>query len=1793
MLTRIFLDCRKSYIVIFLLFVATFVQGQTTLISPTGDGGFENGGTFASNGWTVSNSANNPWFVGPGAAPIAGVPFAGNRAYVSDSPTGVTTNYNTANPCINYFYRDVSVPAGETKLNLTFNSLTQGENNWDMWQVFVAPTTTTPLGVATHPGSTGTLVPTALTGATYIGNSAPNASIQNVILNLPPNLAGTTFRLIFAWKSDTSSGTQPPASIDNISLVSAIPSAISATANGGLWSSPATWVSGIVPNNDIVTIPAGSTVTVDQVISQNSIAINGVLQWGATSFALSVVNDLTIGTTGKFFPHNNSSVPVGQTLNVGGNFTNNGYANLATASTAIFFNGSQVGGSTNQNISGSGLFEGNGTEGYIRALLFASNGTFNVNTTQNLVITSTGGATSGTFNTNGKLRIDNTLQVYGQPYNVQVSNLVVTNMGAGYAATPVVYGASVSPFALGGSATLNTRYFFADNVYLATTAGTFDAAVTPTHTAGSVTNGTVPLLWLSKIGNLGNPFIQTAVTIGTQYFYGDNLYVATVAGAPSITAPPTHVSGAVASGAATFLYVGTVANATVNYDGITSTVRSLNLISPGNGYSSSPPVVISSATTAPTTPAVSTSLVNTVISGAGNSLMQKSGIAVISGSLPINSDQNATQFSGVGSVFFPNGGVNYTTAPTIGFSPPTAINLVTNGGSGYTTAPTITITGTPITGTAPAYTVVVSQGKIVSVYVPAATATSAVYATPPTLAVTGGGGTGATVEFPAGSWPVAIASIGTNGQISNTTVTNTGFGYVAPPTVGIGNLSGTPNGGTFTTAAGSPSARIGLYNLTYGFFIPAASNIVNTEGAEVPTNRKVNNLTINTASGANFTNNLTLINAAPITFTSGIVNMGTNTLSFANPNYAGTAGSTTSHIVNGSIKLNSPGGSVTRTFPFDANVIAVTGTGSLPTGSTITSLTVSRLGAPTGTVSPSGNPIGNRTIRVLTGTGEVYGTAPSIQVNYNAADGLVSDNAGLSLAQSTTATGPWTIMSATAAAGVLPATGNRITAAAAPGPFVSNAGDDYFAFTSTFVAYISAQTGDWNVGSTWVGGVVPPPSCENVVIKPTHIVTSSTASNVCKSLTIDANGELRVTGGDLTIGCTLNNTTLVNNGTLTVSGGDLKVNGSISLNDASTFNMSAGTITIDPNDGTASGSVASGTTVFNVGSSTAAITNNVTGGTILFNDPPFAGAGKTLNMQTNTNQTWAGSTVQFGGTTNTNTSTATNGFQVDCYLNSGRLALGNIIVNGNDPAKFVSDVTFGINAANNLIINLNSELRLATSLSTFAGNITNNGILTTTNALTLALVNGLATAAVASPNAQIISGSGVFRNSLTASTANLGGLTVINSSTAGVTIDVPLSTSGNLTLTTGNINTSATNILTLGTATVAGVLIGGSATSFINGPFARTFATRASAATYDQTTLYPVGKGTSYQPIFIAPTTTAATTLRSETFVTNTGIFVNPLVSLASRRWETTAIVGSANVTNAFVRQVVPTSTMNDVIAKSISAAGQYADIAPIVTTITATNLTSASALPYADLAFLSYGTKCTTPPAPTGASSQSFCGTGKTVADLVATASGGNTIKWYDAATSGTELLPSTALVDGTNYFASQIVTLGGCESTTRLAVAVTVTNVDNNITLVADTFTASQSGATYQWFTCPGNTIISGANSQTFTAMATGDYGVTVTLAGCSVNSSCVTYTTLGLENNILNSFKIYPNPTTSILNIEYTSDLTNVSVFNMLGQQVLTKKVTATSTQLDMSALTNGTYLVKVEAGNVSKTIKVFKK
>ena len=359
------------------LFASTQLYAQTTLISPTGDGGFENGTTFTANGWTLVNhsaTTNNNWYVGAASTAAAGT----NAAYVSNDG-GTTWAYSNTTASTAHFYRDVTVVPNHPKIELNFSWKGNGESGFDRLLVYVAPTSVTP--VAGIPASSSTV----LTGATLVYTQAvfPQAAYTNAQVFLPSSLAGTTFRLIFTWQNDESVGTTPPASVDNISLVSNVAGNFTSIASGN-WGTAATWDLNAVPSfYDNVTIASGHTVNLINgtatAIQANTVTISGTLAFsGAPGAAIQLIgNNVTINSGGLLnaFTATTANPPVytGRTVTVYGDFTNNGTADFSRGSTnnsILQFQGNPNlnGGSATQTLSGNGTF----VNGAIRDLRFWS-----------------------------------------------------------------------------------------------------------------------------------------------------------------------------------------------------------------------------------------------------------------------------------------------------------------------------------------------------------------------------------------------------------------------------------------------------------------------------------------------------------------------------------------------------------------------------------------------------------------------------------------------------------------------------------------------------------------------------------------------------------------------------------------------------------------------------------------------------------------------------------------------------------------------------------------------------------------------------------------------------------------------------------------------------------------------------------------------------------------------------------------------------------------------------------------------------------------------------------------------------------------------------------------------------------------------------------------------------------------------------------------------------------------------------------------------------------------------------
>ena len=82
------------------------------------------------------------------------------------------------------------------------------------------------------------------------------------------------------------------------------------------------------------------------------------------------------------------------------------------------------------------------------------------------------------------------------------------------------------------------------------------------------------------------------------------------------------------------------------------------------------------------------------------------------------------------------------------------------------------------------------------------------------------------------------------------------------------------------------------------------------------------------------------------------------------------------------------------------------------------------------------------------------------------------------------------------------------------------------------------------------------------------------------------------------------------------------------------------------------------------------------------------------------------------------------------------------------------------------------------------------------------------------------------------------------------------------------------------------------------------------------------------------------------------------------------------------------------------------------------------------------------------------------------------------------------------------------------------------------------------------------------------------------------------LGTDDFSAENFSVYPNPVQDVLNINTTSVVDTINVYDVLGKLVLQSQPDAVSPSIDMSTLASGAYLVQVTIDNTSKTVKIIK-
>lgn len=408
-------------------------------------------------------------------------------------------------------------------------------------------------------------------------------------------------------------------------------------------------------------------------------------------------------------------------------------------------------------------------------------------------------------------------------------------------------------------------------------------------------------------------------------------------------------------------------------------------------------------------------------------------------------------------------------------------------------------------------------------------------------------------------------------------------------------------------------------------------------------------------------------------------------------------------------------------------------------------------------------------------------------------------------------------------------------------------------------------------------------------------ISANTTLNVNNGGTLNHNvNSLSVFGGTESFGNTSNidygfagtqSVVVADYGNLSISGSGTKtLQGNITL----TGNLTISGSTLDLGTYTADRTIAGGT--FNLGATSILLI----GGTNTF----------PANYTTNTLS--AGSIVTYTGTTQTVGALTYSGLTISG--SATKTLGGSTTVNG---TLTLTSGTFAV-AANALTLNGPAIVGTPNNLSTTAAST---------------LVFGGSSAGIIVP-------SGV---------SSLNNLTVSNAN--GISLSGPLST-GTLTFSSGILNTTAINLLTIKN-TNAGSIGGASATSYINGPLARTLL--ANQLNYGSPYLYPVGDGANYRPLELVNITTGAIAPVVLVFENGTGAMngdESTITSISPRNWYLQNISG--NFTSAFIRLTESGLDFSKTIGQSVGQSGNYVSVGGtnIGTSITSASAIASTALP-------------------------------------------------------------------------------------------------------------------------------------------------------------------------------------------------------------------------------------------------------
>ncbi len=153
--------------------------------------------------WTfVQNGQTNRWYIDSAAVTTDN---SVHSMYIS-SDSGATNAYDITAFSVSWAYRDIQFSDAD-EFELSFDWKGYGESSYDYLRVYIGNPTAVTEGDNSQP-----------TGSTQLAQLNQSSTWQHASFSLGTAYTNTTKRLYFMWRNDYTTGTDPAAAVDNISI---------------------------------------------------------------------------------------------------------------------------------------------------------------------------------------------------------------------------------------------------------------------------------------------------------------------------------------------------------------------------------------------------------------------------------------------------------------------------------------------------------------------------------------------------------------------------------------------------------------------------------------------------------------------------------------------------------------------------------------------------------------------------------------------------------------------------------------------------------------------------------------------------------------------------------------------------------------------------------------------------------------------------------------------------------------------------------------------------------------------------------------------------------------------------------------------------------------------------------------------------------------------------------------------------------------------------------------------------------------------------------------------------------------------------------------------------------------------------------------------------------------------------------------------------------------------------------------------------------------------------------------